>query len=321
MSVFSGIPASRPAAVEVGGASFSIPVLKFDHRNPVPWGTSTRGYGQANMIAGYAGDGDSIYLPTSSADSVTHWDKAGTIVWQKTLASFTSATDEWAGFFFKGDKLYIMIMEPVNTPDSFKLFSVDVAGTIVSISGASFQTPAGGFSIGDSLAYNLLSTTMGCMQMQYDPTNNDIILVQYDTDSAVYTQFARMSITTGLFTTAVVTLGAHYKCYRPYISGDGLLLASTMEVSIAASTQLGAAYNMAAHDMRTYSDNRGLTSLDFQSTQYNFVGYQNDRTGVDVVFLCYAVGTNSLSGHRCYGRENLDLYMRQLAHSAGGAAI
>jgi len=84
---------------------------------------------------GYTGDGDTIWLPTSSTGTFSYYNAADVLQWSKAFTDIDAACDLWAGFMYDqaDDLVYCVAVDTGPSPDTYYLASIDSAGTIVNI--------------------------------------------------------------------------------------------------------------------------------------------------------------------------------------------
>jgi len=127
------------------------------------------------MIPGYDRDGDMILLPSANGNNLVYYNAAGTLQWSKTKASLVGAADEWVGFFFLNDLLYICTVDLGVPPNRYYFTTISKNATLNQLGSNASNIWNGTVSYN---RWNLNTDQNGSMQIQYDPTSGDMYMWQ-----------------------------------------------------------------------------------------------------------------------------------------------
>ena len=108
-----------------------------------------------NRLEGFSGDGDYIELPTAAASGVIqYFNSAGASQWTVAKADINALVDEFIGFVFDDNVIYVVAADNATTPDTFYTASINSAGTVTNIGNAApandFTTVAGKWSVANT---------------------------------------------------------------------------------------------------------------------------------------------------------------------------
>lgn len=137
MTQFNSFPGNRTASVTTTSSSATVGVFPPLQSTNFPLGDETNLFDRQLSIEmeGFNGDSDYFDMPTSSTGTLNYNDSAGSLQWSKVFTDVNAAVDNWVGMMFdKTDNLLYGVGVDIGTaPDTFYLFSVNQAGTLVNI--------------------------------------------------------------------------------------------------------------------------------------------------------------------------------------------
>lgn len=299
-----------------GGIKFDPSYPEYDRFYNRPIRSAYPAYNSniARFIPGWDGDGDAILLPDASTTGVMGFNAAGSSLFTRTLTNLNSQAQSWAGFAFVGETLYVLQQrQNAGAFDEFTLLTIDKDNTVTYITGNNvWENPPAPTWNGNGESYNIFPTTANSYNMQYDRAADDFILMFF---TGTQTQIARISRTTGLFTTGPIPIdAASGSIFHPYISPSGLIWINN-GASFQSSINLGAPYLISHTTTSISSDMITISSL--TTGQSNLISYYNTKTDVDVLIEVHPTNSNNRFGRKVWGRAQVDQYLMKMAESVG----
>jgi hypothetical protein len=271
---------------------------------PVLQGTQLPSYwdnNQQNVLEGFVGSvGSSIELPTTGTGSLICYDATGSTLWSYITANINAADNQYLGFWMNdaADLLYVVTIDTDTTPDTYRLSSINLAGTIVNIGN---DQPSVEFATS-----NAYWTTNGMIQ----PDGSGGFTIIKGSSTAGNDEFAVMD-SSGTFTTSparITTVNANHGIYGySYKTDNGYWLyqvtlnSSNFHAQISISNETD---NSPA--LLPYNNLNGCAI----STDSGFIAWRDYVIGVDG-------SSNVRRGNKKFTKAQINAFATQLAAYTG----
>ena len=197
-----------------------------------------------NRLDGFNGDGDYIELPISSGTDVEYFNAAGASQWTVSITDIDATADEWVGFVFDDDRIYIVASNNGTAPDTFYTASVNSAGTVTNIGNAQpssdFTTAAG--------KYTASTINAGSSMVQRDSVGAGNLFVRQFESAGM--QEMEINITTGAIVSDPAVIDSnHNNVSWKTTSGLYSAFSNTQTIAITnGNTQFTKGLDLAAAD-------------------------------------------------------------------------
>jgi len=95
-------------------------------------------FGLADIVPGFAGNGDYIKLPYTGETTLYYYSNANVLLWSKAVTSIHANCDLWVGFTYDNidNIIYGVAVDTGTSPYTYYTFSINSAGTITNIGNA-----------------------------------------------------------------------------------------------------------------------------------------------------------------------------------------